>query len=88
MLRTNSKSGVRPTNHYAYYAQLLKTLCIGSAIGLMIGAAVARKLGAPTETKIKAELALGLRFFCTVILPALFVAALIEAYVTSALITH
>src|SRR5574341_221257 len=66
----------------------LPAVFLGSAIGLMIGTSVTRKLFAKSETKIGTELGRALRFFVTVIVPLLLVAAFVEAYVTSALVTR
>ena len=66
----------------------LPAVFLGTAIGLMMGASLARKLFAKSAYKFGAELRHALKFFCTVIVPLLFVAALVEAYVTPALMTH
>ncbi len=66
----------------------LPAVFLGTAIGLMMGTSMARKVFAKSAYKIGGELSHALKFFCTVIVPLLFVAALVEAYVTPALITH
>ena len=66
----------------------LPAVFLGTAIGIMIGTSVTRKLFAKSETKIGKELGGALKFFCTVIVPLLFVAAFVEAYVTAALVTR
>jgi stage II sporulation protein M len=65
----------------------LPAVFLGTSIGLMVGNRVIQQfLGSP-ETTIGSELVQGLRFFITVILPLLFIAALVEAFLTAALVT-
>ena len=64
----------------------LPAVFLGTSIGLMIGTHVMKRLFRPSATTLGAELACALRFFCTVILPLLFIAALVEAFLTSALV--
>src|SRR5262245_3477246 len=64
----------------------LPAVFLGSAIGLMMGMTVVRKLFAKSEVKIGSELGHALKFFVTVIVPLLLVAAFVEAYVTSAMV--
>jgi stage II sporulation protein M len=60
----------------------LPAILLGTSVGLRLGAkAIKRFLG--KDEKRGGELACGLRFFAAVILPLLFVAALIEAFVTA-----
>jgi uncharacterized membrane protein SpoIIM required for sporulation len=54
----------------------------------MMGTSVARKLFAKSDVKIAIELGRAFKFFCSVIVPLLFVAALVETYVTSALVAR
>src|SRR6266498_853401 len=65
----------------------LPAVFLGTSIGLMVGSRVMKQLFSRPETTIGSELVQGLRFFITVILPLLFIAALVEAFLTSALIT-
>jgi len=65
----------------------LPAVFLGTSIGLMVGSRVMKQFFRPPETTIGSELVQGLRFFITVILPLLFIAALVEAFLTSALIT-
>ena len=65
----------------------LPAVFLGTSIGLMIGTKVIQRLLRPAETTVASELARGLRFFLTVILPLLLVAALVEAFLTSALVS-
>ena len=64
----------------------LPAVFLGTSIGIMLGASVARKLFAKSDAKIGAELSRGVKFFCSVIVPLLFLAAFVEAYVTSAFV--
>ena len=59
---------------------------LGTAIGLMLGDVVLKRLLRKSDAKIKPALNLALRFYAIVIVPILLVAALIEAFVTTALI--
>jgi stage II sporulation protein M len=65
----------------------LPAVFLGTSIGLMMGAQVLQRLFRSSEVKIGGELVLGLRYFCTVIVPLLLAAALVEAFVTAALIS-
>jgi stage II sporulation protein M len=64
----------------------LPAVFLGTSIGLMIGVQALKQLTGKSNTNISAELVQGLRYFCTVILPLLLVAALVEAFVTAALV--
>ncbi len=61
----------------------LAAVFLGTAIGLLLGDRVFKRLTRKSAAKI--ELGRALRFFAVVILPMLLVAALIEAFVTTAL---
>ena len=63
----------------------LPAVFLGTAIGLLIGVAVTKKLFRRSEVNIGAEIYSALRFFSVIIVPILIVAAILEAYVTSAL---
>jgi len=64
----------------------LPAVFLGTSIGLMVGSHVVKGLFGRAETTVRGELVRGLRFFCTVILPLLLVAALVEVFLTSALV--
>lgn len=64
----------------------LPAVFLGTGIGLMIGTNVIQQLFGRAGTSIASEVVRGLRFFLTVILPLLLVAALVEAFLTSALV--
>jgi len=64
----------------------LPAVFLGTSIGLCIGFHVLRRLAGKSEINSRTELIQGLRYFCTVIVPLLFFAALVEAFVTPTLI--
>lgn len=64
----------------------LPAVFLGTAIGLMMGASLTRKITAKSEIRIGAEISQAFRFFAIVIVPLLLAAALVEAYVTAALV--
>ena len=64
----------------------LAAVFLGTAIGLMLGDHVLKRILKKSEAKIKTELGRAMRFFATVIVPMLLIAALIEAFVTTAII--
>src|SRR5262245_30986841 len=65
----------------------LPAVFFGSSIGLMLGNHVARSIFRKTQTSLGVELVCSLRFFCTVIVPLLLIAAFVEAFLTSALVS-
>jgi stage II sporulation protein M len=65
----------------------LPAVFLGTSIGLMIGTQALQRLFGSSEVKIGGEVLQGLRYFCTVIVPLLFAAAFVEAFVTAALIS-
>ena len=66
----------------------LPAVFLGTSIGLMIGSQALKRLTGKSETPIGTELLQGLRYFCSVLLPLLLVAALVEAFVTTALVSR
>jgi stage II sporulation protein M len=64
----------------------LPAVFLGTSIGLMVGSHAVKRLFGRAEATLGGELVRGLRFFCTVILPLLLIAALVEAFLTSALV--
>jgi len=54
----------------------------------MLGASFTRRLTTKSEISIGAELSQALKFFVILIVPLLMAAALVEAYVTSALLAR
>lgn len=64
----------------------LAAVFLGTAIGLLLGDRLLKRIMRKSEAAIKTELSRALRFFAIVILPMLLVAALIEAFVTTWLI--
>jgi len=65
----------------------LPAVFLGTSIGLMIGITAFKRLAGRGEAMVAAELAQALRYFCTVIVPLLVAAALVEAFITAVLIT-
>ena len=65
----------------------LPAVFLGTSIGLMIGLTAFKRLTGRGEATVAAELAQALRYFCTMIVPLLFAAALVEAFITAALVT-
>jgi stage II sporulation protein M len=65
----------------------LPAVFLGTSIGMMIGAQTLKRLTGKSDTTVGAELLQGLRYFCSVLLPLLVLAALVEAFVTTALIS-
>jgi stage II sporulation protein M len=64
----------------------LPAVFLGASIGLMVGSHVVKRLFGRAETTLGGELVRGFRFSCNVILPMLLIAALVEAFLTSALV--
>lgn len=64
----------------------LPAVFLGTSIGLLIGAHSVKKLFKKAPAAPLAETIRGLRFFCTVIVPLLFVAAVVEVFFTGPLI--
>jgi stage II sporulation protein M len=64
----------------------LPAVFLGTSVGLKIGSEALRRLIGKSAAKMGAEVIQGLRYFLAVILPLLLAAALVEAFVTAALI--
>jgi stage II sporulation protein M len=65
----------------------LPAVFLGTSIGLMIGLTAFKRLTRRGETTLASELVQALRYFCTVIVPLLLAAAVIEAFITATLVT-
>ncbi|MGH7796747.1 MAG: stage II sporulation protein M [Candidatus Binatia bacterium] len=65
----------------------LPAVFLGTSIGLLIGRQAAQRLAGRAETPIGAEVLQGIKYFCTVIVPLLLVAAFVEAFLTAALVS-
>jgi stage II sporulation protein M len=63
----------------------LPAILLGTSIGLMLGVHGIKRAFGKEERPLGPEVARGLRFFLIVILPLLFLAALIEAFITAAM---
>ena len=59
---------------------------LGTSIGLLVGNHAVTTLLRRTDAALLFEIKRGIRFFCTVIVPLLLVAAFVEAFVTATLI--
>ena len=66
----------------------LPAVFLGTAIGLMIGMGVLRRIFGKPAVALRTELGGAVRFFTLIIVPILFIAAIVEAYVTGALVGH
>jgi stage II sporulation protein M len=66
----------------------LSAVFLGTAIGIMLGVSVLRKITGKHAEKIATELGQAFKFFYSVIVPLLVFAAGVEAFVTTALITR
>jgi len=64
----------------------LPAVFLGTAIGLMIGMGVLRRIFGKPAVGLRTELGGAVRFFTLIIVPILFIAAIVEAYVTAALV--
>lgn len=64
----------------------LTAVFLGTAAGLMLGDYVLKRLLRTSNARIRPQIGRALRFFSIVIVPMLLLAALIEAFVTTALI--
>lgn len=64
----------------------LPAVFLGTSIGLMLGIHSMRRLIGRSDTTIRVELGNGLRYYFTVILPLLLLAASVEAFVTAVLV--
>lgn len=63
----------------------LPAVLVGTAIGLMLGNHAIRRLLGAAETSLSSELGRALRFFLSVIVPLLLVAAVVESFISSML---
>jgi len=64
----------------------LPAVLLATSMGLLLGRSSIKKLFGGGETTISGELALALKFFVKIVVPLLFIAALVEAFVTSVLV--
>ena len=63
----------------------LPAVLLGTGIGLMLGEHAIRRLLGAAETTLSSELGRALRFFLSVIVPLLLVAAVIETFISAVL---
>ena len=66
----------------------LPAVLLGASIGIFLGARATKRLFGKFETTLKSDLRRAIRFYCGVILPLLLVAAFIEAFITSAIVSR
>ena len=64
----------------------LPAIFLGTSIGLSLGHDGMRRMVGKSETRSGTDMIHGLRYFCTVIVPMLLAAALVEAFITPRLI--
>lgn len=64
----------------------LPAVFLGTSIGLLLGAQAARRLTRRSEVTLGAEMFHGIKFYCTVIVPLLIAAALVEVFVTASIV--
>jgi stage II sporulation protein M len=64
----------------------LPAVLLGTSIGLMIGHLAAQGISGRARVPIIAEIGRAIRYFCTVIVPLLVLAALVETFITAALV--
>ena len=66
----------------------LPAVLLGASIGIFLGARATKRLFGKFETTLKSDLRRAIRFYCAVILPLLLVAAFVEAFITSAIVSR
>ena len=64
----------------------LTAVFLGTAIGLLLGNVVLKRILRKSDVGIRPALSQALRFYAIVIVPMLFIAAMIEAFVTTVII--
>ena len=64
----------------------LPAVFLGTSIGLMIGHRAVLRLSGRAETSIGTEVLHGIKYFCTVLVPLLLLAAFVEAFITGAVV--
>ena len=64
----------------------LPAILFATSMGILLGRSSINKLFGSGEAALANELALGLKFFVRIVVPLLFIAALVEAFVTSVLV--
>lgn len=65
----------------------LPAILLATSMGLLLGGCAIKKFFHHGETSIRSELALALRFFMRIVVPLLVIAALVESFFTSILVT-
>lgn len=65
----------------------LPAILLATSMGLLLGRCAIKQFFGSSETSISTELALALKFFARIVVPLLVIAALVEAFFTSILVT-
>jgi stage II sporulation protein M len=65
----------------------LPAILLATSMGLLLGRCAITKLFSSGEISISSELALALKFFARIVVPLLVIAALVESFFTSILVT-
>jgi stage II sporulation protein M len=65
----------------------LPAILLATSMGLLLGGSAIKTLFRPGEASIRSELALALKLFVRIVVPLLVIAALVEAFLTSILVT-
>lgn len=65
----------------------LPAVFLGTSIGLLLGSHAVKWVRRHPDAALIVELKRGLKFFCSIIAPLLLVAAVVEAYITAALLS-
>ena len=65
----------------------LPAILLASSMGLLLGGCAIKKLFRRADVSLRSELAIAMRFFARIVLPLLVIAAVVEAFLTSILVT-
>jgi stage II sporulation protein M len=65
----------------------LPAIFLATSMGLLLGSSAIKRLFGRTDISIRSELGLALKFFSRVIVPLLLIAAIVEAFLTSVVVT-
>lgn len=66
----------------------LPAVFLGTSIGLMIGHRAILRLSGRTDTSVGTEVLQGIKYFCTILVPLLLLAAFVEAFITGAVVSR
>jgi stage II sporulation protein M len=65
----------------------IPAILLASSMGLLLGGLAFKKLFRHADISLRSELAVGMRVFARIVVPLLVVAAIVEAFLTSILVT-